>query len=201
LPAVVLPPFPGFLRRSRLIVRTRAHRANVRRRTGRARPPGSRQWRGARAKAVRASACDSARLPHDICGPIAEIPVLTAVQQGEPQCLCGTFTVRKRPIRPRTNALLRRASRISTRKSASPGSMSALPFTSCRRTRSLSAESQRTISSGSGLIKLHAILCPNGDDGGWTASTICSIPSYTTEVIAGRSISTKRQSTSGLFRE
>jgi Putative oxalocrotonate tautomerase enzyme len=84
---------------------------------------------------------------------------------------------------------------------ACPGSMSALPFTSCRRTRSLSAESQRTILSGSGLIKLHAVLRPNGDHGGWNGSTICSIPSYTTEVIAGRSISTKRPSTSGLSKE
>ena len=33
------------------------------------------------ASAVRANIDDSARSPHDICGPVAEIPILTEVQQ------------------------------------------------------------------------------------------------------------------------
>lgn len=82
----------------------------------------------------------------------------------------------------------------STRMSACPGSMQGLSFTSCRRTRSLSAERQRTILSGFGLIRLLAQLLPSGARGGWNASTGRSIPSHASRVFAGRSILTKRQS-------
>jgi len=51
----------------------------------------------------------------------------------------------------------------------------------------LSADRQRTILSGSGLIRLLARLLPSGERGGWNASTLRSIPSYASGVIAGRS--------------
>ena len=50
----------------------------------------------------------------------------------------------------------------------------------CRRTR------QQTILSGFGLIRLLAQLLLSGERGGWNASTIPSIPSYASGVIAGR---------------
>src|SRR3954452_12262479 len=118
---------------------------------------------------------DWARSPHDICGPVAEIPILTEVQQGRTSMPLWHIYCPETAYSAEDKCAF--ATRITDLYSeVGPGSMSALPFTSCRRTRSLSVESQRTISSGSGLIILHAVLRPSGDNGGWKRSTICSIP-------------------------
>jgi len=65
----------------------------------------------------------------------------------------------------------------------------------------IGGKGKQTILSGFGLIRLLAQLLPSGERGGWNASTLRSIPSHASGVIAGRSTLTKRQSISGPSRE